>query len=148
MRSEVWDNVERKVRCLRAIRRAEVDDARRFVLFNIVETYARLKPEEERRFEAEIGRETNKEVQEMVITWEDALAASRTEGIQQGLEQGIERGIHQGEAAVLKRQLKRRCGDRRQWIEERLGQASREELESWAERVLDAKRLEDVFGSE
>ena len=84
----------------RAVRRAEIDDARRFVLYNIVTTYARLKPEEERRFEAELERDRNKEVRDMVITWEDALAESKTEGIQVG--------IQQGEALVLKRQLGRR----------------------------------------
>ena len=88
----------------------------------------------------------------MVITWEDALAdreaRGEARGVQLGLEQGIEQGIHRGEAAVLKRQLKRRYGDLPEWVEERLAQASREELESWADRVLDAKRLEDVFGSE
>ncbi len=152
MRSKVWDNVERKVRCLRAIRRAEIDDSRRFVLFRIVDTYARLKPEEQRRFDAEIERDRNKEVQDMVITWEEALTASKTEGIQLGLEQGVrqglEQGVRQGKVAVLKRLLKRRFGDLPEWADERLVRASREELETWLERVLDAKRLEDVFDPE
>mgnify|MGYP000671093726 CR=1 FL=1 len=87
-------------------------------------------------FEAELERDRNKEVREMVITWEDALADSEA------------RGIQTGEALVLKRQLGRRYGELPRWVEERLGKASREELESWADRVLDAKRLEDVFGSE
>ncbi len=144
MRSKVWDNVERKVRCLRAIRRAEVDDHRRFVLVRIVDTYARLKPEEQRRFEAEIERDRNKEVRDMVITWEDALADSEARGVQLGMEQGI----RQGKAALLKRQLRRRSGELPKWVDERLERGSLEELEIWAERVLDAKRLEDVFDPE
>ena len=48
---------------------------------------------------------------------------------------------------MLKRLLGRRCGELPAWVDERLEQASREELEGWADRVLDAKRLEDVFGS-
>ncbi len=149
MRSEVWDNAERKIRCLRAIRRAEIDDSRRFVLVRVVDTYARLKPEEQRRLEAELERDRNKEVQDMVITWEDAvaLADSEARGFQLGLEQGIQQGI-QGEAALLKRLLKRRFGDLPGWVGERLERASREELETWAERVLEAKRLEDVFDPE
>jgi hypothetical protein len=139
MRSEVWDNAERKVRCLKAVRRAELDEARSFELANIVATYIPLDPKEETRFEALIEQDANKEVQEMVITWEDALADSEA--------RGEARGIQTGEALLLKRQLGRRCGELPAWVDERLEQASREELEGWADRVLEAKRLEDVFGS-
>ena len=72
----------------------------------------------------------------MVITWENALAASKEEG------------LLQGEASIVRRQLNRRFKELPPHVEERLEQAGREELESWAERVLDAHRLEDVFGSE
>ncbi len=80
MSSEVWDNVERKLHCLRAVCRGEVDDARRFVLKNIVDTYIPLDRDEEVRFKCQIEQEANKEVRDMVITWEDALAESRVEG--------------------------------------------------------------------
>ena len=48
-------------------------------------------------------------------------------------------------ASMLKRLLRRRFGDLPEWIGQRLEQASPRELETWAERVLDAERLEDVF---
>ncbi len=155
MRSRVWDNVDRKLRCLRA-GRAEVNEAQKFLLANEVETYLKLNPEDEERFAAEIRRDANKEVRDMVITWEDALAAShakgmetgRLQGREQGLEQGLQRGIQQGEASVLRRLLSRRFPQLPRWVDERLEGAAREELESWAERVLDARRLEDVFGSD
>ncbi len=51
----------------------------------------------------------------------------------------------EGEASLLKRQLRRRFEDLPGWIDQRLEQASPRELETWAERILDAKRLEDVF---
>ncbi len=47
--------------------------------------------------------------------------------------------------SVKASQLTRRFDGLPGWVEERLAQASREQLESWADRVLDAKRLEDVF---
>ncbi len=50
-----------------------------------------------------------------------------------------------GEATILRRQLTRRFDGLPGWVEERLAEANREQLESWADRVLDAKRLEDVF---
>ena len=43
--------------------------------------------------------------------------------------------------------LKRRFQQLPSWVEERLGQASREELQSWAERVLDAESLDEVFAA-
>ena len=46
---------------------------------------------------------------------------------------------------VLQRQLIRRFGDLPEWVVSRLAQADLEELEVWAERVLDAGTLEDVF---
>ncbi len=79
----------------------------------------------------------------MVITWEDALAAREAEGREAGLLQGIQ----QGEAAVLRRQLKRRFNEIPRQVEKRLEQAGRDELETWADRVLDAERIEDVFGT-
>src|SRR6266702_1824267 len=64
-----------------------------------------------------------------------------------GIEKGIQQGFQQGEAFVLTRLLTRRFGPLPDWATERLAQASREELEQWAERVLEAQRLEDVFAT-
>jgi hypothetical protein len=62
-------------------------------------------------------------------------------------QEGIEEGIRQGEASLLERLLRRRFTELPKWVFERLEQASRDELERWSERVLEAHRLEDVFGS-
>ena len=58
---------------------------------------------------------------------------------------GIEKGLQQGEVIMLKRLLTRRFGPLPAWAEQRLEQASPPELEGWADRVLEAQRLEDVF---
>jgi predicted transposase/invertase (TIGR01784 family) len=70
------------------------------------------------------------------------------QGLQQGLEQGLQQGIPQGEALVLKRQLARRFGPLPEWVEARLAQAEQGDLETWADRVLDAKNLEEVFNAQ
>ena len=67
------------------------------------------------------------------------------QGITQGITQGISQGISQGELAVLRRQLTRRFGPLPLWTEAKLGQAGQSQLEAWADRVLDAPTLEDVF---
>ncbi len=140
MRSKVWDKVEQKLRCLGAISRSELNEAEKFLLSNVVLTYLKLQPDDEARFKEEMQRNSNKEVKSMVITWEDALAARA-----KGLEEGLNQGIHQGAASVLKRLLGRRFESLPSWIDDRLEQASQQELESWTDRVLDAKCLEDVF---
>ena len=80
---------------------------------------------------------------------------AREEGMQQGIEQGIERGIEQGmyrgrvegERALLRRQLRRRFGPLSPGTVERVEQASPRDLEAWAENVLDAGTLDEVFDS-
>ncbi|MCP4546663.1 MAG: DUF4351 domain-containing protein [bacterium] len=62
-----------------------------------------------------------------------------------GVEQGVEQGVRQGEASLLKRLLVRRFDPLPAWADRLLEKASREELERWGERVLDAKLLDDVF---
>ena len=66
-------------------------------------------------------------------------------GIKKGIEQGIQQGIQQGEVLVLRRLLSRRFGALPPWVEERLAQADQEALERWAERLLEAVTIEEVF---
>ncbi len=56
-----------------------------------------------------------------------------------------ERGMQQGECSLLARQLIRRFGILPEWVNTRLKQSHTDLLETWGERVLDAKSLEEVF---
>ena len=69
------------------------------------------------------------------------LGAARDEG----LEEGLAKGIAKGEATVLERQLRRRFGPLSDDTLARLHTAAPEQLELWAERVLDAPDLAAVF---
>ena len=69
------------------------------------------------------------------------------QGMQQGIQQGIQEGRVEGERRVLERLLQRRFGALSAEDTERLTGASLEDLETWAENVLDAKTLDDVFES-
>jgi len=77
------------------------------------------------------------------VTSVERLAIKR--GIEQGLEQGLQKGRAEGSAAVLARLLNRRFGPLPTTLTERLAQATPEQLELWAERVLDAPSLDEVF---
>ena len=74
---------------------------------------------------------------------------AREEGLEQGIGRGIEQGVRQGRAegerAVLERLLFRRFGELPPTVGARLGGAAEAELEVWADRVLDAATLDDVF---
>lgn len=60
-------------------------------------------------------------------------------------ERLLEQGIQQGELAVLNRQLTRRFGPLTREVELRLQQAGTDELERWAENILEARTLDEVF---
>ena len=66
-------------------------------------------------------------------------------GLRKGLEKGLEKGQQQGMAGLLKRLLVKRFGSLPDWAVERLSSAAPEQLECWAERVLQAKDLDEVF---
>ena len=80
----------------------------------------------------------------------EGLAQGMQQGVQQGIQQGMARGVAQGktqgEQTLLLRQLHRRFGELPEATRQRLEQASTDELETWADRVLDADSLEQVFG--
>lgn len=63
----------------------------------------------------------------------------------EGRQQGRLEGKQEGELALLARQLSRRFGPLDASVEERLQQASTEELERWTENILDARTLDEVF---
>ena len=76
---------------------------------------------------------------------EQGIARGIEQGIERGIEQGVRQGRAQGERALLERQLLRRFGTLPPAIGAQLGAAAEAELEVWADRVLDAATLDDVF---
>jgi predicted transposase/invertase (TIGR01784 family) len=76
----------------------------------------------------------------------EGLEEGRQQGLQQGMQQGIQQGVKVGQNSLLKKLLRKRFGitlDPR--LQERLGNASSEELDLWAERIFDAKTIDEVF---
>lgn len=64
----------------------------------------------------------------------------------EGRLEGRLKGRLEGEALALQRLLIRRFGSLPEWVQARLRSASADEIDTWLDRVLDATRLEDVFG--
>jgi len=63
----------------------------------------------------------------------------------EGLQQGAEKGRNEGRAALLAQLLTLKFGDLPDALQQLLIQADQAALEAWAERVLFAESLEDVF---
>jgi hypothetical protein len=110
---------------------------------------------------------TFKEVHNMVVeraaTWpemwaregreegrKEGLEKGRKEGQKKGLEkgrkEGQKEGLRLGKVEMLSGLASHRFGKLPQWAVERLERADVETLDAWSRRLLDAKRLEDVFG--
>jgi len=53
----------------------------------------------------------------------------------------------EGEVKVLVRQLEKKFGSLREDIRQRVNTADAEQLLDWSERLLDARSLNEVFGS-
>lgn len=70
------------------------------------------------------------------------LKAEREEWKRQARMQGLQEGLQQ----LLIRLITRRFGQLSADTKQRLLEATPEQLEQWADKILDAETLEDVFG--
>ncbi|MDP1572753.1 MAG: DUF4351 domain-containing protein [Pseudomonadota bacterium] len=77
------------------------------------------------------------------VTSIERLATER--GMQQGMQQGKLEGKLEGETSLIERQITRRFGPPSPDTQARLKAATLEQIEQWAENILDATTLEDVF---
>jgi hypothetical protein len=77
-----------------------------------------------------------------MLTFEQLL---RNEEYQKGVDDGFDDGLEKGQRELVSRLLTRRFGELPAAIASRIAQASRGELERWADRTLDAASLDDVF---
>ena len=71
------------------------------------------------------------------INWNLSIGSARREGLEEGREQGLR--------STLQRLLTRRFGELPDWANERLVEATAEQLESWVDEVLVAGSLEEVL---
>lgn len=74
------------------------------------------------------------------------VSSAERVGVMKGLKEGIQQGMQQGEASLLKRLLQRRFADcfTKKYLH-LLEQADCNTLSQWAENLLDAKTIDDVF---
>ena len=135
--------VEVYAEAVRGLLALERDSDKRAKYIEFIDIYAGLTDNEYRRYQRQYREDSS--------TMAGVISRAREEGMQrgmqQGMQQGMQRGRVEGERALLERQLRRRFGLLSPEIAARLGRASAADLETWAENVLDAPTLDDVFDS-
>ncbi|MDQ2828417.1 MAG: hypothetical protein M3Y74_05140 [Chloroflexota bacterium] len=86
------------IACLRGVQRAvdagELDDARQFMLFNLIFTYLHLNAQERDAARVQLRQEGDTTVEATELTWADRM-------LLQGREQGIEQGLRQAVLRVM-----------------------------------------------
>lgn len=131
------DKIQAYAQAIRGLLSLEPDPDKRAKYIDFIDIYAALTDNERRRYEQEYPEE------------EKAMAGimqrAREEGIEQGIEQGMQQGRLEGERAVLQRLLQSRFGPLSTELLDKLEAASANELERWADNVLDAQTLDDLF---
>ena len=129
----------------------EQNDDKRAKYIEFIDIYAGLTDNEYRRYQRQYREDSSTMAGVISKAREEGLQRGIQQGIQQGMEQGMQQGMDQGrvegERALLERLLRRRFGFLSPEIAARLGQASAADLETWAENVLEAPTLDDVFDS-
>ena len=147
MRSPAARRVEVYARAVRGLLALEPDAARRAKYLEFIDIYAGLTENEFERYRRQHPEDGG--------TMAGVIQRARDEGVHQGIQQGVQQGIRQGvrqgriagQRAILERLLLRRFGPLPPAMLERLDTASADDLDAWAEGVLDAPTLEDVFGT-
>ena len=66
-------------------------------------------------------------------------------GRKEGRKEGRSEGLREGKAQFLLRLLRKRFGRLPQWVRPCVQQASQEQLEAWAERVLDVQSIDALI---
>ena len=110
---------------VRGLGEVEPDAGRRAKYMEFIDTYAGLDDDEYRRYERDYAEESK--------AMTGMIQRARNEGRQEGRQD------------VLERLLRRRFGPLSAGVAERLRRASVGEIEAWADNVLDADTLDDVF---
>ena len=109
-------------------------------LFGIQDTLA---PED---VQAVLGDYVGPRGLERMMSIADQLRASgRDEGLRKGRQEGRQEGRREELARVVQKLLTSKFGELDQVTTARLAAATRQELDLWAERLLMADRIEDVF---
>ena len=129
-RSAVREPLTLRAVILERVAQSGLDDARKFLLLNFVETYFPLGPHEAEAFKRLLLREEFREVPEMQVTWADRMR---------------EEGAVEAKRETLLRQLTRKFGPLPEGVTARVNALqSTAELDTYLDRLVTAGSLEEM----
>ena len=135
------DRVDMYALAVNGLMTLEPDDAKLVKYLGFIDIYAALNDNEFRVYRQRYPEEST--------TMTGVIQRARDEGMRQGMRAGRDEGLRQGrvegERTVLERQLRRRFGPLSPAVSDRLHKASAADLEAWAENLLEARALDNVF---
>ncbi len=119
---------------LQVVAGSELDDARKFLLMNLIETYFKLSPDHQKRFRRLVSEEEFREVQEMEVMWADRMRA-----------EGAKEGLVEGKRQALLLLLAKKFGPLSEEMTARVRALEAvDELDVYLDRVLTATSLEEM----
>ena len=130
------DRVDVFARAAHGLRAVEPDGAKLAKYLQFIDIYAALTENEQETYRRRYPEESK------------TMAGMIQRAHDEGVRQGIRAGRVDGERTVLERLLRRRFGRLPPAVADRLHQAPAADLEAWAENVLDARTLDDVFDAD
>ena len=129
------------------------------VLYYLIQTYTaydektiqeiirKVQPEEIDTMMSQFARDITKTARQEALQqgMQRGIQQGMQRGMQQGMQRGMQRGRQEGEAGLLLRLLSYRFHPLPDEITQRIHTADPNTIETWADRVLDAKSLDEVF---
>jgi hypothetical protein len=137
-----WDRVHHKLLSLQRVVLSNLDEARKSLLVNVIESYLQLDEVEVVQFNELVASSDAEEVREMMTIYEER---GIEKGILQGIEQGIEQGITRGKRELLLRQMRSKFGELPDKVVQKLEQLTDNDLlDELSVRLLMANTLEEM----
>ena len=118
----------------RRVAESGLDDLRKFLLLDVIETYSKLSEAERARFEKLVSRKEYRTMQEVKETWSDRMR-----------EKFLREGLIEGKCETLLRQLAVKFGPLSPEVIAKVKAVqSTAELDAYLDRFVAAESLEDV----
>ena len=130
---EGLDRVEVFAQAVHGLRALEPDGGKLAKYVRFIDIYAALTDNEQQSYRRRYPEESK------------TMAGMIQRAHDEGLREGMREGMREGRVDMLEQQLTRRFGPLAPVLSDRLHNGSAAELEAWAEKVLDARAVEDVF---
>jgi len=139
------DRARLRLSMLERVVGSELDEALKYLLVNVIETYFELSGEDAERYRRLVSRKEFRAVQEVELTWADKLMEKgREKGREEGREEGRGVGVIEGKREMLLRLLSAKFGDLPREMAAKAEAMSATELDSVVDRLLTATTLDEL----